>query len=247
MALYSVDREWTEGLRTGLNILTLKSTSVDVAVLGGGFSGLSAALRLADRERSVLLLEQQAHLGGLACSFQVDGFSVEAFYHHHFTTDQEVVSLARRLGLEGHWKERQVRQGIYCSGRLLPLSTPLDLVRFDLIPFSERIRLGLVTQKLWGNGSALGDVSVRDWVRRAIGEQAQKNLFEPLIRAKFGISGSEISAAFARGRLSARGASRGAFRWHERWRTCKGGASSWLTGYARKSRSPEWKSGLPPR
>ena len=168
-ALYSVDGEWTERLRTGLNILTLNSTSVDVAVLGGGFSGLSAALRLADRERSVLLLEQQANLGGLARSFQVDGFSVEAFYHHYFTTDQEVVSLARRLGLEDHWKERRVRQGIYCAGRLLPLSTPLDLVRFDVIPFSfsERIRLGLVTQNQWFCGATeafrLGDVSVRDW------------------------------------------------------------------------------------
>ena len=177
----------------------MSSTSVDVVVLGGGFSGLSAALGLADGERSVLLLERQANLGGLARSFHLDGFSVEAFYHHYFTTDQEVVSLARRLGLEDHWKERQVTQGIYCSGRLLPFSTPLDLVRFDEIPFLERIRLGLVTQKLWGNGSALGGVSVSDWVRQAIGEQAERNLFEPLIRAKFGISGSEISAAFARG------------------------------------------------
>ena len=207
-----------------MSILTLSSRSVDVAVLGGGFSGLSAALRLADRERSVLVVEQRANLGGLARSFQVDGFSVEAFYHHYFTTDQEVVSLARRLGLEDHWKERQVTQGIYCSGRLLPFSTPLDLLRFDLIPFLERIRLGLVTQKLWGARGALGGVSVSDWVRRAIGERAERNLFEPLIRAKFGISGSEISAAFARGRLSARGASRGAFRWHERLAYLQGGS-----------------------
>ena len=208
-----------------MSILSSSSTSVDVAVLGGGFSGLSAALRLADGGRNALLVEQQANLGGLARSFQVDDFSVEAFYHHYCTTDQEVVSLARRLGLEDHWKERQVTQGIYCSGRLLPFSTPLDLVRFDEIPFLERIRLGLVTQKLWGNRSALGDVSISDWVRRTIGERAERNLFEPLIRAKFGISGSEVSAAFARGRLSARGASRGAFWWHERLAYLQGGSA----------------------
>ena len=80
-----------------MSILSSSSTSVDVAVLGGGFSGLSTALRLADGGRSALLVEQQANLGGLARSFQVGDFSVEAFYHHYFTTDQEVVSLARRL------------------------------------------------------------------------------------------------------------------------------------------------------
>ena len=197
---------------------------VDVAVLGGGFSGLSAALQLAKAGRSAVVVERGANLGGLARSFQVDDFEVEAFYHHYFTTDREVLSLTNALGLASHWRERRVRQGVYTKGRLLPFSTPLDLARYEDIPFAQRIRLGLVTQGLWG-GNAPNELSVGDWVRQAVGEEADQNLFDPLIRAKFGIPSSEISSTFAKGRLSARGASRGAFRWHERLGYLDGGSS----------------------
>jgi phytoene desaturase len=47
-------------------------------VIGGGFGGLAAAIRLAARGFSVRLLERQTQLGGRAMVFRQDGFSFDA-------------------------------------------------------------------------------------------------------------------------------------------------------------------------
>ena len=61
----------------------------DVAVVGGGFAGLSAAMTLARGGRRVVLLEADDRLGGLAGTFTfADGVEVERFYHHWFTNDR---------------------------------------------------------------------------------------------------------------------------------------------------------------
>ncbi|MEZ6016760.1 MAG: NAD(P)-binding protein [Planctomycetota bacterium] len=47
--------------------------SWDAIVVGGGFGGLGAALRLVEAGRSVLLLERVGYLGGCACTFEHEG------------------------------------------------------------------------------------------------------------------------------------------------------------------------------
>ena len=53
----------------------------DVIVIGGALSGLASALMLADKGRSVLVLEQHNLPGGLATSFVRGGFEFEATLH----------------------------------------------------------------------------------------------------------------------------------------------------------------------
>ncbi|OGH57007.1 MAG: hypothetical protein A3G34_03120 [Candidatus Lindowbacteria bacterium RIFCSPLOWO2_12_FULL_62_27] len=48
-----------------------QSKHIDVAVLGGGFAGCAAALRLAQRGVGTALIEYKAHLGGRATSYQI--------------------------------------------------------------------------------------------------------------------------------------------------------------------------------
>jgi squalene-associated FAD-dependent desaturase len=50
-------------------------------VVGGGLAGISAALRLADAGRSVVLLERRPRLGGAAFSFQRNGLSIDNGQH----------------------------------------------------------------------------------------------------------------------------------------------------------------------
>ncbi len=50
-------------------------------VVGGGLAGISAALRLADAGREVVLLERRTRLGGAAFSFARDGLSVDNGQH----------------------------------------------------------------------------------------------------------------------------------------------------------------------
>ena len=53
----------------------------DVIVVGGALAGLSAALMLADRGRSVLVLERHNLPGGIATSFVRGGIEIEAALH----------------------------------------------------------------------------------------------------------------------------------------------------------------------
>ena len=52
-------------------------TRKDFIVVGGGIAGLTAALSLAHKGKSVLLLEKNDHCGGLMNSFERDGFRFE--------------------------------------------------------------------------------------------------------------------------------------------------------------------------
>jgi len=51
--------------------------TLDAVVVGGGFGGLGAALRLAEAGQDVLLLERVGYLGGCACTFEHGGDQFE--------------------------------------------------------------------------------------------------------------------------------------------------------------------------
>src|SRR4051794_37782268 len=70
-----------------------------VAVIGGGITGLTAALRLAQRGYRVTLWERAELLGGQANAFPVAGTAIERFYHHLFQSDREIVALAEEIGI----------------------------------------------------------------------------------------------------------------------------------------------------
>jgi len=55
-------------------VIDRQLTGESVAVVGGGFGGLSAACHLADAGADVTLLEQHDHLGGVAGRIERDGF-----------------------------------------------------------------------------------------------------------------------------------------------------------------------------
>ena len=196
----------------------------DAIVLGGGVGGLSAARRLAAAGARTALLERSPAWGGLARSFRGGGSEIEVFYHHYFTHDAHVLSLIRDVGLADRLVFRRVRQAVFLGGRLYPFTTPLDLLRFRPLPFVQRLRLGTVAI---GRAAAdLEGVSVEEWIGRRVGREAYDRLFAPLVLSKFGAPGAEISAAFARGRMRARGASRSRTGWTERLGYLDGGTAA---------------------
>ncbi|HLL59226.1 MAG TPA: FAD-dependent oxidoreductase, partial [Allosphingosinicella sp.] len=71
---------------------TLNSTD-PVVIVGGGFTGLSAAYELAKAGKKVVVLEKEPVVGGLASGFMVGEFTLEKFYHHWFTNDVHVMDL----------------------------------------------------------------------------------------------------------------------------------------------------------
>ncbi len=159
-----------------------------VAIIGGGISGLASAWRLAGLGHAVTLLEAEDGLGGLATTFPWRDTQLERFYHCILPSDRSLLALIHELGLGGDLVWRETGMGFMHRGRLLPLNTALDLLRFSPLPLADRVRMGLMglTTRAGGQDPRLDDVSVADWLERQVGERALRILWAPLLEARVG-------------------------------------------------------------
>lgn len=181
-----------------------------VAVVGGGFTGLAAAYELGRQGVRAVVLEADREVGGLAGSFDVDGVPLEKFYHHWFRSDRHVLDLIDELGASDRVLERPTRTGMYFNRRFYRLSTPLDVLRFDALPWIDRVRLGLLVLRArrvrdW---RTLEDRTAADWLRGLAGERVYRVVWEPLLRGKFGPYAERVSAVWFWNKLVLRGGSR---------------------------------------
>lgn len=166
------------------------------AVIGGGIAGLTAAYRLARAGQRVTLFEAADRFGGLGTYFEHEGRDYDRYYHVILPTDEHLLALASELGLAAdvYWTETSL--GFLYDRRMYSLVGPLDLLRFDPVPFSDRIRLGLTA--IWAAHFArpgpLDDITVSTWLRRLSGERAFGRLWQPLLEAKFGDAYRNIPA-----------------------------------------------------
>ncbi|GAA5784597.1 NAD(P)/FAD-dependent oxidoreductase [Chitiniphilus shinanonensis] len=182
-----------------------------VAVVGGGFTGLSAAYELAKQGIAVTVLEAEAELGGLAAAFEVGGEKLDRFYHHWFTNDVEVMKLIDELGLNERVAINPTNTGVYYANNFFKLSTPLDLLKFTPLSFIDRIRLGLLTLRARGvdDWMALEDKTAAEWLKELGGERVYQVMWEPLLKGKFGPVAEQVSAVWFWNKLKLRGGSRG--------------------------------------
>ena len=182
-----------------------------VIVVGGGFTGLSAAIEMARAGVCVTVLERDSTVGGLAGSFDVGGTRLEKFYHHWFTSDAHVHKLVADLGAADRIVTRPTNTGSYYANRLFRLSRPMDLLRYTPLSPLGRVRLGgLVFQaRLVRDWRQLERLTAREWLTSMCGREVFSKVWGPLLRGKFGAHADEISAVWIWNKLKLRGGSRG--------------------------------------
>jgi protoporphyrinogen oxidase len=187
------------------------ATPPHIGIVGAGFTGLAAAYDLVRQGVRVTLFESAEEIGGLAGSFQIEGVSLERFYHHWFNHDSHILGLIDDLGLSDHVLLRSTRTGMYYANRILRLSTPLDLLRFDPLPLLDRVRLGLLTLRARrvADWRPLERISAAEWLRKLGGERVYRVVWEPLLKGKFGDHADEVAAVWMWNKLKLRGGSRG--------------------------------------
>ena len=149
----------------------LRLSDSRIAVIGGGITGLTAALRLAQQGIQVTLWERGELLGGQANAFPVAGTAIERFYHHLFQSDREIVALAEEIGIGDRLLWLPSNVGYFADGRIWPLNGALDLLRLGFLPIHDRLRVGLVTAYLQRvrDWKRFESVTAASWLRRALG------------------------------------------------------------------------------
>jgi len=189
---------------------TPAESRVDVAVVGAGLAGLTAALRLSEAGLKVRVFERYPRPGGLARVLEIGGEAIEAFYHHLFTTDTAYVALAEELGLADEIEWLPSRMGIWADGRLWDFGTPQSLLLFHPLGLVDKLRFAVSTLTLQrsGNASKFENVTACEWIRRHQGERVWRTVWGPLLYQKFADEAENVSMVWLWKKLNLRGRSR---------------------------------------
>ena len=142
-----------------------------MVILGAGLSGLSAAYDLAAAGFDVTVLDSMKEFGGLASSISIGGHPVERFYHFVCRNDVALVDLVNELGLEQELEWHAAKTSFFYDGKAYAFGSPFDLLKFDPVPFDQRIRFGLhiMKSRFRKNWRWLDQIPAKPWVIENVG------------------------------------------------------------------------------
>ncbi len=170
-----------------------------IAVIGGGFMGMSLAYFLSEAGQHVTVLEQSQSLGGLHHGVEIAAsVKINRFPHYLSPRDSGVMQLIRRLNLESELKTSPADSGLIHHGNIFPLRTLRDLLRFDLLPFGSRLRLArtILEARLHWDHDSLDAIPAKDWLIRVGGRQNFEQIWAPMLEAKFDYAYDEVPATY---------------------------------------------------
>jgi protoporphyrinogen/coproporphyrinogen III oxidase len=169
-----------------------------VAVIGGGISGLACAYRLWQLGVPVTLLEAEEHAGGLIGTVEHDGFVFETGPQSFQGTDS-ALDLVRELGLEVDLCQADTRAPRYIlrKGHLekIPMS-PQAMLGSSLLGVGSRWRIA--SEALRSTKPPKDEESVAQFVRRKFGHEILEYLVSPFVSGVYAGDPEKLSlrAAF---------------------------------------------------
>ncbi len=188
-----------------------------IAIIGAGYSGMSAAWDLRKAGHEVTIYESADYVGGLASGFKEPGWkwSVEKFYHHWFASDKHMLGIIAELGLSEKVIFPRPYTVMYHQGEFYPLDSIVKAIMFPGLGWGiNKIRFGLVGLflRLTTNWKELEKYTVDEWMRKWTGEAVYKLMWEPLVIGKFGEKYyKQVNMAWMWARLHARTTRLGTF------------------------------------
>jgi len=181
--------------------------SIDVAVVGGGITGLVSAYILSRQNTNVVLIEESTRLGGKIATEKHGDFLVEAGPESLVRHKPAALTLCQELGLESELiepKPENRKTFLLFKGRLVELpegilsifSQPLSklasaFLSTPLLSFRAKWRLFL--EPFVPANSKTEDESVESFFVRRIGKEFFQNLLEPLFSGVYGGNAGALS------------------------------------------------------
>lgn len=169
-----------------------------IAIIGAGFTGLAAGLKLQKAGHRVTIFEKESNPGGLAIGFKNPKWkwSLEKNYHHWFTNDKSVLSLAKKLKYE--ILIIRPKTSVYINNKIYKFDSLYDVLKFPEINLYQRLRMGIAIALLRYNPfwKSLEKYRVSDLLPKMMGEKPYEVLWKPLIIKKFGQFANNISLAW---------------------------------------------------
>lgn len=169
-----------------------------VAIIGAGFTGLSAAYYLTKQGHNVEIFELDSKPGGLAVGYKESkwDWTLEYHYHHWFTNDKSVLDLAEEI----HHKviiKRPVTSS-FVDGGIYQLDSPTSVLKFPKLNIVNRFRMGISLAFLRYNPfwKPLERYKAEPYLKMTMGKTAYKMLWQPLMDNKLGKYAKSVSLAW---------------------------------------------------
>lgn len=182
-----------------------------IAILGGGFAGLTAAYYLQKDDHDVTVIERQPVLGGLASGFNPGHWEwpLERAYHHLFASDRDILDFARDVGFDKIYFRAPESASLYKVGnnyRIFPLDTPQDFFRFPLLSLPDKLRgaATLAFLRYTPHMKFYERTTAEEFLKTTMGENSWNILWKQLFRKKFGKYAENITTSFFWARISKR-------------------------------------------
>jgi protoporphyrinogen oxidase len=177
-----------------------------IAIIGAGFTGLSAAFELSKKGHQVVVFEENSFPGGLALGYREQGWewTLEKHYHHWFTNDKNILNLAKEINFEVIIK--RPRTSVFVQNKIYQLDSPISVLSFPLLTPTERLRMSAIIGFLkfdpfW---KPLEKYKASEILPKLMGRKAYEMIWKPLFMNKFGDAANNISLAWFWARIKKR-------------------------------------------
>jgi oxygen-dependent protoporphyrinogen oxidase len=173
----------------------MRAMTIDVAIIGGGISGLATAYSLKNKGHRVVVLERQHHPGGNAVSERIDGFLME----HGPSTVNALSDTADRfsseLGLEAtrcELGDGVTNRYLVKAGRLSGIPVhPLGFLTSGYLSLGAKLRM--TAEIMIRRRCANSDETVGEFCTRRFGKEFAERVMDPMVGGIYSGRAAELS------------------------------------------------------
>jgi oxygen-dependent protoporphyrinogen oxidase len=176
-----------------------------VAIIGGGITGLTAAVRLKGLGVPVTVYEGGSRVGGVIQSIRKNGFLAEFGPNSILETSPLITSLIQDLGLHSRRVDANPEAAKrYIVRRKVPVSMPTSPVKFFTTTlFSTGAKLRLFVEPLMFRCPADKEESLEDFVLRRLGRDFLNYAINPFVGGIYAGNPAKLSVKHAFPKLHA--------------------------------------------
>ncbi|MWC29144.1 phytoene desaturase family protein [Paenibacillus sp. MMS18-CY102] len=167
----------------------------DIAVVGGGVAGLTAAIYAAKAGKQTIVIEKQDRLGGRAVTNKKKGVYFNLGGHALYHGD--ALATFRELGLRLEGNQPSIDAYGIWKGKLhtMPMSVK-SLLTTPLLSWKGKLELASWLTKLGKLDTQLyDDISLREWIESNLHDAMVRNVFYALLRTASYVAAPDMQAA----------------------------------------------------